>query len=170
MSGVRRGAITRSGWEARGFQVAEVGDPRPVSEDHSAFHDRVSADVTMASENGLSNDRVLTDSAIGPDDGVFDDGVFVDVTLAANHAIGAETGARLHNRALVNETGAIDRHPCFDARARRDEVLGPLAAVTAVEDIAMDLYVFLRRSDVNPVAIVDVGHEGFPSLDQRRKV
>ena len=41
--------------------------------------------------------------------------------------------------------------------------------VAAVHDVAMDLHVFRRRADVDPVAVVHVGDERLAALDERRK-
>src|SRR5688572_284945 len=130
----------------------------------------------MPAEDGFTHLGIAADTAVRPDDGAVDDRVLLDLRLPAEDGIGADACPRLDQHALVDEAGALDDRAFLDAgilghrRPRAAQAGERRGHVAAVHDVAMDLGVLLGRADVDPVAVVDVGHEGLGTLDQRREV
>src|SRR5262245_36986055 len=129
----------------------------------------------MAAENRSAHDRFLADAGVRPDDRMLDDRVLLDVAVSPDHAVRADAGAGLDDRALVHETGTLDDGAVFDARVRRHPRGGRggrkrCRMVPAVHDVAMYLHVLFSRADVDPVPAVDVRDERLATLAQRGKV
>src|SRR3989338_257711 len=102
------------------LQATVVGDDGLVTEHDAVLEGGVSTDMTVAADNGPSDDGLLGDAAVGPDDGPLDRGLLLDVAVAAEHAVRTDARAGLYHDARVDEAGRLDRHPVFDARLRRD--------------------------------------------------
>src|SRR5262249_22633564 len=96
-----------------------VGEGRLVAQHRPGADDRVAADVTMAPENRAADGGLLADPGARPHDRLFDHRVFVHVTRPSDHAIGADAGPGLDDRAFVDETRTLEHRSLFDARARR---------------------------------------------------
>src|SRR5262245_47191024 len=118
----------------------------------------------MAAENRSAHDRFLADAGVRPDDRMLDDRMLLDVALPPDHAVRADAGAGLDDRALVHETGTLDDGAVFDARVRRHPYGGRRGrkrcrTVPTVHDVPMHLHVFFSRADVDPVPGVEVRSE-----------
>ena len=131
--------------------------------------------MAVAAQNRSAHDGLPANPAVGPDDGAVDHGAFVHVGLTSQNRIGHHARAGLEHDAFVNEARAVELDALLDTGLGRDP--GRVGRtdkgrrrVLAVHDVAVHLEVFRRRADVDPVAVVDVRHEGLAALDQRRKV
>src|SRR3984893_5187801 len=105
---------------------------------------------------------------------MLEDRVLLDVALTADNRVRPDASAALDDGAFVDEAGAFERHRFLDAGACSHPDLLALArerrrTVPAVHDVTVDLSVFLRRADIDPVAAIHKGHEGLVTLDERRK-
>src|SRR5262245_17992997 len=150
----------------------EVCQSRLVSQYRAAVERHVASDVTLPAEYGVGNRSLAADSAIGPDDRALDNRFFFDLCLAADHGIRSHTRAGLDEGALIDEDRPFDPGTIFNARIRR-HTLSRLSEAgkgwcdeTAIHDVLVDLRVFFRRSDIDPVAVVDVGHERLTTFDE----
>jgi len=135
----------------------------------------VAAEMAVPADDGVADFGVPADPAVRPDDRPFDDGVFLDLGLPSDDGVGAHACARLDGYALVDEAGPLDGSALLDARPGGDRGACPGEATervggkAAVHDVPVHLRVLLRRADVDPVAVVDVGHEGLTPFDQGRE-
>src|SRR5688500_9632201 len=131
--------------------------------------------MTVPADDGIADLSVPADPAVRPDDCAFDDSVFLDLRLPSDDGVGTHAGARLDRYALVDEAGPLDCRAVFDPGVGGHRGACPRKAAervgreAAVHDVAVHLRVLLRRADVDPVAVVDVGHEGLTTFDQGRK-
>src|SRR4029453_3550708 len=117
---------------------------------------------------------LTADPPVRPDNRAVEHRRFLHVRLTADDGGREELGASLDHRPFLAEAGTWELDAFLDTGARRDELLVRLTRegrglVETVHDVAMDLQVFRRCADVDPVAIVHVGDEGLAPLDERRK-
>ena len=95
---------------------------------------------------------------------------------ASDHRIRTDDRARLDLRAGVHVAGLLQPgaflHPGVGRHDRRVPIGGREDAglELPVEHVPVDLHVFLRGPDVDPVAAIDVGEERFAALDERREI
>src|SRR5713226_3832552 len=85
----------------------------------------------MAAENRLSDGRFLADAVVGPDDRAVEHRVLLDVALAADHAVGADARAGLHDRAFVDEARRFDDPASF--KTKEESKLGALEYILQPE-------------------------------------
>src|SRR5947209_7172232 len=158
------------------LRFREIGERGFIAEYRAGIDAHIPADVTVASENRVADARVTADATIGPDHGTADDRILFDLRLTANHRIRTDLGARLHQGSFVDEARPLDgcaifnldvrRHP----RPRRGDVAKRLGRVASIHDVTVHLGVLAGRADVDPVAVIHVGDEGFGALDERGEI
>src|SRR5688572_20394611 len=143
-----------------------------VAEHRAAIHADVAPEVAVAAQDRVADRRVAVDAAVGPEDRAGHRGVLLDQRLLADHRIWPDPCPGLDDDALVDEAGAFNRGAVLDPRVRGDrrprrgQIEERRRGVAAVHDVAVHLRVLLRRPDVDPVAVVDVGDERFLPLDE----
>ena len=124
----------------------------------------------------IGNRCLAADATVGPQDRALDHGVLFDLRLPAEDSVGPDSRARFDEDALVDEHRSVDDGAVLDTRIRCDarprirQADEGWRGEASIHDVTVDLRVLLRRSDVDPVAVVDVGDEGLAALDERRKV
>src|SRR5688500_8962106 len=153
-----------------------IGQRRAVAEHRIVIEGDVAADVAVAADDRVAHFGITADAAVRPDDRAIDDRVLLDLGLPPDNGIGADARARLDERSLIHEAGTFKGRAILDARirgngcARAAEPVEGRGDIAAVHDVAVHLRVLLRRPDVDPVTVVDVGDERFLPLDEGRKV
>src|SRR5262245_35053353 len=105
--------------------------------------------MTIASQDGALNARVLTDSSVGPDDAAGDVRFFLHDDAAADYRIGFDHGSGLDVSAAVDEAGCLEAYILLDARIGRHDRLMTVrrrehaADETAIEHVVVNLRIFL---------------------------
>src|SRR4029079_16831733 len=123
----------------------------------------------------VSHRRFLPDAARRPQDGAVDDCVLLHETAMPEHRIWADSRPGPDDGACVEERRALDCRAIFDPHvvAAIDMTSGFTGKwrglIPAVHDVAVNLRVLLRCSDVDPVAVVFVRDEGLAAFDERRE-
>src|SRR5262245_23053147 len=141
-----------------------VRHDRLVAEHRPVCDLDVSAEVRVAAGDRRTELRLAVHPRVRPENGSVDFCVLADMAVLAHDGVGADACAGFDDRAGVDEARTFDHRARLDSgfgryqrgagarrEWRRDE--------TAIHDVAVGLSILVRRSDVDPVAAIDVSQE-----------